>query len=311
MKVFRGWLAAVGLTILTPLSGTAQTIVAEAPGSSFENIALGPDNALYVTDGINARILRYSAKDGLSTYAQLDVSPIGIIFDSDGTMYFSAQLRIPGGSGPPCITQGKLIYRAAKGAPPQLYLRAMDAIFLNGWTPLAPGQLLIADSWKGIIWELDTKAGKLSKFIVDPLLDMPRGAPLRIVPPPAAKGIKVHGGYVYISNVAGRMIVRAKLDGQGRPGPIEVVHENVQVNDFEFSPNGTLYFTSRDDKVFRVIGGKIEEFVSGSPAILGNKSLIWAADGSGPYVTTDGGRGTTGCDPPLGPARIVRFDSKD
>lgn len=283
-------------------------VVAQSPaGSFFENIALGPDGAFYITDYPLKRVMRYSAKDGMSTFAELEHYPLGIVFDSDGSMFLSTQeISIVGGSsGAP----GKnVIYRGDKGEKPLPFKVADEAGFLNGWTRLAPGRLLVADSKGGIIWEVNAKTGAMSKYLSDPLLDTNNPA----APTPGANGIKLNGGYLYVSNTARATFVRAKLDNTGKPGAPEVYLENARADDFDFSPKGTLYFTTHRDKVFRVIGGKVEEF-SSDPAILGSTAVIWDANGKGPFVLADGGLIASKWyqGKPPGPATLTRFDVQE
>ena len=149
---------------------------------------------------------------------------------------------------------------------------------------LAPGRLLIADSIGGIIWQLDTKSGELTKFASDPLLDTPDPT----VVTPAANGVKIHDGYLYISNTARKTIYRAPLDPAGKLGRIEVYQENARADDFEFSPKGNLFYTTHQKSVFVILNGKSVEF-SHDPSIRGSTSMIWGKNGEGPYVVSDGG----------------------
>ena len=288
----------------------ASVIVAEAPvGSFFENIAPGPDGAFYITDYTGRRVLRFREGEPLATFANLDAHPLGIQFDADGTLYVSAQASsLFGGGG--TFNNAKLIYRARPNQPLTRYLEVPEANFLNGWTRLAPNRLLVADSRGGVIWELDTRRDVVSKYLVDPLLDSTRPE----VPTPAANGVKVHQGYLYVSNTIEGTFVRARLDEAGRPGKPELFMSGARADDFAFSPLGTLYYTTHQEAVMRVLGGGVAKPVEAAEgALTGSTALAWGSDGKGPYVITDGGlvrsKSYGGAAP--GTAKIVRLRGAD
>lgn len=263
------------------------TILASAPaGSFFEGVAEGPDGALYITDLTLKKIWRYSDKDGLSTFATLDAYPIGIDFDTDGTMYITAQEKsLFGGGGN--MTNGNLVYAGSLQQPPKLWLKVEGSNFLNGITFLAAGRMLVADSRGGVIWELDTKQRKASKFMQHPLLD----AQDPTAPAPAANGIKVHRGFVYVSNSGRGTLFRVPLDSSLRPIPERIEpYAKVAADDFDFAPDGVLYVTTHQDFVMTVDAkGNVSNFAGPETGIEGNSALLFKRDGSGPYVISDGG----------------------
>lgn len=307
-----GWsLSLLGCGALAPFDDGSKTVVstvvASVPAGSFlEGVAEGPDGALYVTDLTLKKIWRYSDKGGLTTFATIDAHPIGIEFDSDGTLYVTAQEKsLFGGGG--SLANGDLIYAGSLREAPTRMLKVEGAHFLNGMTFLAPGRLLIADSRGGVIWELDTKQRRASRFIEHSLLDARDPS----APAPAANGIKVHGGFVYVSNSARGTIYRVPLDAQLRPIPGRLeAYANVAADDFAFSPDGTLYFTTHEDFVKKVDAeGNVSMFAGPETGITGNTALIWKRDGTGPYVIGDGGfffKQWLGKSQ-AGPATIVRF----
>ncbi|WP_146126823.1 SMP-30/gluconolactonase/LRE family protein [Labrys okinawensis] len=265
------------------LAAVTSKVVGQASELSlWENIALGPDGAFYISDHNHRRILRYADVEGLKIFAELPAYPLGLIFDSDGTLYVGAIGRnaLTPVNGPDANT----IYRIRPEGKPELFKEAKDARLLNGWVRLAPGRLLIADSIGGTIWQLDTKSGELTKFASDPLLDTPDPT----IVTPAANGLKIHDGYLYISNTARKTIYRARLDPAGKLGPIEAYQENARADDIAFSPKGNLFYTTHQKSLYVILDGKSVEF-SHDPAIRGSTALIWGEKDKGPYVVSDGG----------------------
>jgi sugar lactone lactonase YvrE len=285
------------------------TVLAESPGGFFENLAFGPDNALYVTDYTHRRILRHTSSHGTCVYADLDVHPLGIAFDAKGTMFVSAQeLSLFGGGGD--MTNANLVLRARSGEVPKRLMKIEGSGLLNGLTPLGSSGILLADSRGGIIWLLDTSSEQVERFIVHELLDASDPS----LPGPAANGVKVHRGHMYVSNSMKGLMVRVPLSTSLRPtAPPEIFAEEVRADDFAFSPDGRLFYTSHRDKIFYLHDGKSSEFADASARIVGNTALAWSPDGCGLYVVTDGGFAINYWygGPPAEPARVVRFSRWD
>jgi sugar lactone lactonase YvrE len=211
-------------------------------------------------------------------------------------------LNLFGGGG--TMSNAGTLYRARPGGPLKRWKEVEGASFLNGMAQLSPTELLIADSRGGVLWRLDGTTGQTTPFVRDPLLDTADPASLT----PAANGIKLYAGSVYVSNTARGLLLRIPLDGR-QPGAVEVLAEKLRADDFAFSPDGRLHYTTHRDKIFVFENGRSVEFAGAEAGVVGNTALLWGPDGSGPYVTTDGGyvaqqwyRG-----PEAGPAQLLKF----
>ena len=273
----------------TTTGGVRSVIVGRQPAPSFlESIAVGPDDAIYVTDFHGRQILRHVDGQGLEPYLRLDVHPWGLAFDADGDMYFGAgEADIVDARAP----KVDLLYRLAKGEKkaPVRRLKVDGAVALNGMTALAPGRLLVADGRGGVIWLYDTRANTVSKFVQDELLDAPAGFKPST---PAANGVKLHGGWLYVSNTARQTIVRVRISPDTlRPvGRMEVFADKVRADDFAFSPAGNLVHATHRDKVMKIDpAGNSSEVPGTGPELAGNTAVVWRRNGDGPYVATDGG----------------------
>lgn len=272
---------------LTSSSHSFHSVVAQQSAPSFlESIAVGPDNALYVTDFHGRQILKYVDDKGFTVHAHLDVHPWGLAFDSDGTMYFGAaddgivDKRSP-------LTQ--LMYRQRREDPaPTRQLRIEQAQALNGMTFLAPGRLLVADGRGGTIWHVDVRSGAVSPYAQAELLDVPPGFTL---PTPAANGIKIHQGYLYVSNTARVAMLRMRIDNDLRPaGPVELFADQVRADDFVFSPGGNLYYTTHRKEIMKITPERrISEVPNIGPELIGSTALAWRHGDDGPFAINDGG----------------------
>ncbi len=304
-----------GLSTLVGCAASANGLVHAAPqvkelgradpGSFFENLGFGPDGALYITDYTRRQVLRYTDALGLRVHATLDVHPLGIAFDTDGTMLLSCQEKsLFGGGG--TMRNANLLYRARPGESLRRWKSIEAARFLNGIVCMDSRRMLIADSRGGVIWTVHMDSDEVYRFFTHPLLDAADQTSLT----PAANGLKLHKGYLYVSNTARGIFLRLKLNGR-QPGEIEVLAENVRADDFAFSPDGRLFFTTHRDKIFFLAGDKPVEYAGLETGISGNTALVWGPDGRGPYVITDGGYVAQQWygGPTAGPARLLRFSA--
>lgn len=279
-------------------------IVASLPKGYFlENMAVGTDRAFYITNYVGKEILRYHPEDGLSHFAELDAHPIGINFDSDGSAYITAhQVSLFSGKD---FQKSNVIYRMNSSGQAELWQTVEDAGFLNGVLSLSPGELAIADSITGVIWKIDVDAKTVEPWIQNELLE-PISQSDGI---PAANGLKIFDGYLYISNSARKLLMRMPISESVDVGQLEKVYENVVMDDFAFSKNGTIYSSTHGDNVFRIqpngdkqIIADIEQGVLGSTAVAFGET---SADSEKLYVIGDGGLFAGG---ELQPATIVRLD---
>lgn len=284
-------------------------VIATAPAGAFlENIVLAADTNFYITNYTGKQVLKLGNDGTFETFTTLDAFPLGIAQRADGTFYVTAQKKnLFGGEGD--MHNGNLIYRIDADGSVSSLKDVEGSSFLNGMTTLAPNRILIADSLGGIVWVLETDTGTISKFLEDPLLDTVTPE----LPTPAANGVKIYEGHVYVSNRANGTILRAPIGADSVPGPVEVFLENARCDDFGFAPDGTLYLTTHRDKVLRVKDGKVEEFAGTGTGINGNTAIAWDASGQGPIVIGDGGfvgnQWYGGPEPQ--DATVVKFASRD
>lgn len=264
----------------------AANVVAQQPAPAFlESLALGPDNAIYVTDFHGRQILRWDGSGPLVPVLTLPVHPWGLAFDADGTMVFGAgEAGIVDTRAP----KVDLLYRQRPGGTPERLLRIADARALNGMTFVAPGRLVIADGRGGVLWQVDLASGSAGVYARHALFDAPEGFQLST---PGANGVKVHEGHLYVSNTARQQMLRLRLAADGRPdGAPEVYADGVRVDDFAFSPAGRLVYATHRAKVMVMDAQRVSREVEGTgPELAGNTAVLWRRGGDGPYVATDGG----------------------
>ncbi|MDX2181539.1 MAG: DJ-1/PfpI family protein [Bryobacteraceae bacterium] len=274
----------------------------EFPMNTFiENIAISGDGAIFVSSLEEGRI--YKIENGEPTAAVADVEKAaGLAFDRHGLLLVASSV----GSKSPGI------YRVG-GGEAHLLVPMPDAVFLNGLTHLDGSRFLAADSYRGLIWDIDVEAKRYSIWIEHAELAT-NSDPFHPVPEyfPGVNGIKVFGNYVYASSTQQQKLVRIPLNSDFSAGPLEVWMTGINLDDFAFDAQGNLYGTThiynslvRIDPQRRItLLAGASEGLSGSTAVAFGRA---PADRNSLYVTTNGGMSL----PPEGgvqPGRVVRVE---
>lgn len=281
----------------------ARVLGARPPGNFFENVARGPDGALYITSYVSREILRYDVHGGtLSRFALLDVHPVGIAFDSDGvalvTAHRTSVFKVQHFRG-----LGNVIYTLDPSGRSTLLAAAPDAGFLNGILRLPSGRFLIADATAGVVWSVRRDGATPAVWRRDPFFTPTASDPL------GANGLKLHDGRLYVSSSGQQLLLTATLAGDDQIGPLQVVQRNLPIDDFAFGRDGTLYSASHGDEVLRTRPDGRRTVIAGvAQGVKGSTALIFGVDPqdrTALYVIGDGGLFKGG---PLLPARLTRLD---
>ncbi|KAI2610512.1 hypothetical protein GGR54DRAFT_369406 [Hypoxylon sp. NC1633] len=189
-----------------------------------------------------------------------------------------------------------------------------EAQLLNGVASVGSTTVLIADSYAGVLYRLDTANGHYAVILRVPELSAPTGATL----PFGVNGLKVHANHVYWSNSGTTTLYRVAIDAYGYPAPAPAT-KTVQVqtvakldapfiDDIAIDVRGVLFAaTNADNKVdavrpdgtvSTVVGGAADDTVAGDTAVAFGRTPL---DRGVIYVTTSGtlpGGGTE-------PAKVV------
>ncbi|GAB4133118.1 MAG: hypothetical protein Fur0046_03540 [Cyanobacteria bacterium J069] len=273
--------------------------VAQFPVNTFlENIAVDAAGTLYITSHEDGKILKVTPGSEPTVLATVEGKVAGIALTETGSLLVS-------GADPSGLATLFLI--SAEGAVETL-ATLPEAIFLNGVTSLAGDRYLIADSYRGAIWEVDVVAKTTSLWLEHPLLAR-RSAESPI---PAVNGLKRLGNTLYVSNTDQQLMLTIAIDDTGAAGTPELFAEQVNIDDFAFDTAGNLYGAthiynsvvkiSPDGTVTTI--AQMEANVTGSTAIAFGQT---AGDRTSLYVVTNGGMFLP---PPTGvlPAQVVRLE---
>ncbi|MBW4422615.1 MAG: SMP-30/gluconolactonase/LRE family protein [Myxacorys californica WJT36-NPBG1] len=275
----------------------AQT-VAEFPGNTFlESIVASPDQTLFITDHYSGKVIRIDAAGVVNTHAIVAGKAAGLAFAADGSLLLTGwdDQNTP------------VVWRVSLEGTVDVLAALPDAVFLNGLTALSDSLYLIADSYRGAIWELDTAQGSARIWLEHPLLA--QATPEN--PTPAVNGLKIFNQVLYASNTQNAQIVRIPIQA-GQPGEPEVFVQNANIDDFAFDRAGNLYGTTHVfNSLVRIApDGSITTLAQAEQGMVGTTAVAFgrsSTDLTHLYVTTNGGMSFP---PPTGieSAKVVRLE---
>jgi hypothetical protein len=169
-------------------------------------------------------------------------------------------------------------------------LGILDSLFRDDKVSAKTGQLqfLIADSYKGVIWDVNPSTKTAKVWLAD-------GSLARVSadnPTPAVNGIKMFDGALYASNTIKQLLIKIPVTN-GKAGTPAVLLKDVGLDDFDFDKKGVLYGSTHvynsvvsvqpDGKVTVLAG--LEQGMAGSTAVAVKSTKASTTL----YVTTNGG----------------------
>ncbi len=282
-----------------PVAIAPSHLVAEfPPGTFLESIAVSSDGTLFVSSHLDGKVLRIGADGVPVVQAAIAGKATGLALTPAGDLLLTAW----DADGLP------VIYTISPQGVVTLLVTLPEAIFLNGLTSLSPSTYLIADSYRGAIWQLNLADQSVGVWLEHPLLA--RRSEDRAFP--AVNGLKIYGQMLYASNTERMQLIRIPIQPNGQPGEPEIFVEPVNLDDFAFDREGNLYGTTHIyNSVVRITPDRrITTMAEAGQGMAGSTALAFgagASDRTSLYVVTNGGLSyplPSGLDP----ARVVRLD---
>ena len=262
----------------TPVEIKAATTVAEfAAGTFLENIAIGEGGTLYVNSYLEGKVYRIGSDGKPKLWAIVDGTIAGIALNPDGSALLSGWIK------------GKVpaVFAVTATGGTEVLATLDGGMFPNGVARVAAGRFLVADSYKGVIWEVNTETRSATVWLTDELLARGDAAD----PTPAVNGIKLFGGTLYASNTAKQLLLKVPLVN-GRAGRPEVVLKNIGLDDFDFDDAGFLYGATHVYNSLVRVGrdGQVTVLAGLAQGMAGSTAVAYSAAGGGQvFVTTNGG----------------------
>lgn len=277
----------------------ATTVFEWPPGTFVENLSPLPDGSLAVSVLSDARIDQVWPDGRREALAQFDMPVTGSVCIDD--ILFVA-VGVPD-QAPWSIWSVDLSTRAAK----RLF-EVNGAVFLNGVAALSPTVLLANESVHGQVLCIDLESGECTVWIEDERLKPAPEAPFL----PGANGLKIFGGYAYVSSNGRALFCRVPIADDGGAGPLEVIADRLRADDLAFDLHGNAYLTTHIGHGLDRLTPAGERICLAGPSqgLAGSTACAFGStdsDRKALYVTTTGGI-IGPVDGVLQPARLVRLE---
>lgn len=275
----------------------AQTIAEFGINTFLESIVVTADNTLLISSHYEGKIIRIGADGVPTTHATIAGKATGLASTSDGSLLLSGW-----DEHNTCV-----VWHIASDGSASVLVSVPDGIFLNGLTHLTDELYLIADSYRGAIWELNVAQSSVRIWLEHPLLA--RANPNNEIP--AVNGLKIFDNILYASNTQNAQIVRIPIQPNHQPGKPEIFVANANIDDFAFDKAGNLYGTTHVfNSVVKIApDGSITTIAQAEQGMVGTTAAAFGrtqGNRTHLYVTTNGGMSFP---PPTGiePAKVVHL----
>jgi len=283
----------------TAIESVPSQTIAEFPVNTFlESIAIASDSTLFITSHYEGKILRIGQDRVPLTHAIVSGKATGLAFLSNDALIMT------GWNEDEISTIFKI---SAQGAVETL-ITVPEAIFFNGITHLVGDRYIIADSYRGAIWEFDAAHAKIGIWLEHPLLA--RTSTESAIP--AVNGLKIFNNVLYASNTEAQNIVQIPILANAQAGEPSIFINQVNIDDFAFDRLGNLYGTTHVyNSVVKISQeGRVTAIAQAEQGLAGSTALAFGRsqqDSTSIYVVTNGGMSfplPSGVEP----AKVVRLD---
>ncbi|BAZ08407.1 hypothetical protein NIES4071_02120 [Calothrix sp. NIES-4071] len=264
----------------TPVKEVLAREVAKFPVNTFlESIAVGEDNSLFVSSHYDGKVFRIGA-DGVP------VLHVAIAGKATGLAFWGNSLLLSAWDDQDIPT----VFIISPQGQAQVLVRLPNAIFLNGLTYLKDDIYLIADSYRGAIWELNVANKTVDIWLEHPMLARSSSGSVF----PAVNGLKIYDNVLYASVTEKMQLVKIPLQSNGQPGEPEIFLQNINLDDFAFDVDGNLYGTTHvyNSVVKITSSGSITIIAEAEQGMVGSTALAFSrieGEKTKVYVVTNGG----------------------
>jgi sugar lactone lactonase YvrE len=214
-----------------PLALVPARTLTQFPVNTFlESIIAQPDGSLWVSNHEAGQVVRITPDGSQQVLANWGAKVAGLVALPNG----EALLNAWNGFGTP------VILKVAATGGLELLATLEGAIFPNGWAYLGGDRYLLADSYRGVIWQFEVGTKAVGLWLEHPLLA--RRDPDSVIP--GVNGLKVWQDKLYASNTERQVLLKIAIGASGLPSEPEVWIESTNIDDFAFDPAGNLYGTT-------------------------------------------------------------------
>jgi hypothetical protein len=283
---------AIAGSAVTPLAWAqpGPEILARFPNGTFlENLVVEPDGRVLFTNYFAKRLEVWSSSAGQAPFATVPDHPVSLTQLGGGRQV----LAVHGASfmdGPAAMRGRAALLLLAPNGTVTRRIALPDAIFPNGAMLTSSGQLLLADSALGRVWQVDLETGAATPWLDDPLLSPVAGQPY-----PGVNGIKRAGDALLLSNSAQRSLLRVRLAGGAAPSaPEQIARMTTGVDDFVVAGDGVIYAATHAEGLARLAPSADTPTTMPAQGVEGSTAVALTPDGRALYALGTGGLSSGG-----------------
>jgi hypothetical protein len=237
---------ALSATTFAETPASVKTIASYAHGAFLENLSVDPNGRLLFTSYINQTLMRWDGRSAPTPLVKLGVHPVAVLARANDIIVSAHAKSFM--DGPAFSATNQLLVLDRNGALKKR-VAAPNARFLNGMVEISPELILIADSIAGTIWRFNPSTGLIDTWLADPLL---AADPAQASKKPGANGLKLHDGWLYVSNSARGTIHRVRLASGLPKGALALYATPGAVDDFTFLADGTIAAATHGAKLIQI-----------------------------------------------------------
>ena len=248
----------------------AVSVAAFPVGTFLENLVVGGDGTLFVKSLEEGVVYAVTPGGKTREFARSEGRIAGITFSRTGKMLVTGWARddVP------------TVFRVSRQGVAETLASLNDAVFLNGIARLRGDRYLIADSYKGVIWEFDERTrrhrvwsgdGALARSDVQSTL-------------PGVNGLKLFKGALYATNTERQQFLRIPVRADGSAGDVQVLCPEISGDDFAVGTDGAFYVTTHVyNSVVRVSRscGDVTILAEGEEGVTGSTALAFGRGKAG------------------------------
>ncbi len=248
------------LPYAVPAANPVVMTLITAPGDRFENIAEGPDGAVYATATWNGNLWKWTPDGKAAILSHPAANLQGVVVIENGHLVLTAHDRKPDFGKQPFSFAGlgSKVMVLDKAGKTLKTIDAPQSAFLNGFARVKGDVFMAADAAGGNVYRVDIGKGEITVWLSADTIAAAlntKGAP---------NGLKVHNGYVYFARTD---IYKVKIGADGKPqgGPV-LVGRTGGTDDFDVARDGTVYATHGTDIIKIPVKGEPTFYTKGGCA---------------------------------------------
>ena len=224
-------------------SGALRTVATfnRAANETPENLVIEPDGTIYLSFAFASELRRISPNGEQATISLPTGGGITVGLAADFSHGSDLDVAVKSGDASDAgIWRVPLAAFDDPSVQPTRIAALPTNSFPNGMRFGTEGDLFIADSALGAIWELAPGSSTPTIWAEGPLLQ-PTGASFDNFPLPGANGLYLHDGTVYVSNTSTNEILAVPILPDGAAGQITVRFQIDAPDDFAITQSGVFY----------------------------------------------------------------------